>query len=277
MGTERRRDHSHAAQRRGSHGFTLIELLVVIAVIALLLSVLLPALKLAKEAGMRAACLSHLKQLALAWSLYADDNDDKIVRGAATSVFDASGTVIELGWINGIWDPNPVIQLECIQTGALWPYCETVKLYRCRVAQPDERWSYSIVHSMNHGLIGGEALRIKRKSQIVNTGRRIVFVDDYAYDWDASWAVYYDREQWWNPLPGRHGNGTTLSFADGHSEYWKWQDMRTREFCKLDWEQAEAIRGTAEADYYALGNPDLYKMQLGVWGKLGYTPSTTRP
>jgi prepilin-type N-terminal cleavage/methylation domain-containing protein/prepilin-type processing-associated H-X9-DG protein len=55
----------------GKKGFTLIELLVVIAIIALLLSILMPALNSVKERGRRAVCLSNLKQLALANIMYA--------------------------------------------------------------------------------------------------------------------------------------------------------------------------------------------------------------
>jgi len=62
-------------------GFTLIELLVVIATIALLLAILLPALRMAKAVSKRMACQSNLKQLACAWSMYLDHYDGYFYRG----------------------------------------------------------------------------------------------------------------------------------------------------------------------------------------------------
>src|SRR5881398_267575 len=60
----------------GAAGFTLIELLVVIVIVAMLAALLLPALGKAREQGRSSVCRNNMRQIALAMTLYADDNSD---------------------------------------------------------------------------------------------------------------------------------------------------------------------------------------------------------
>ena len=75
-----RRRPSDVLSRRPVHGFTLIELLVVISIIALLVSILLPALGRARESARAVDCSTKQNQMHLAWAMYADDHDDRISR-----------------------------------------------------------------------------------------------------------------------------------------------------------------------------------------------------
>ena len=107
-----------------SRGFTLIELLVVIAIIALLMAILIPALNGAREQGKRAACLHNLKGLILAWIMYTDDNDGRLVRGNAG---DDDGWVRRIGTLP-IEEPIEE-QLDAIRNGLLFEYAKMAKLY----------------------------------------------------------------------------------------------------------------------------------------------------
>jgi len=106
--------------------FTLIELLVVIAVIAVLMSILMPALHRAREQGKRIACQSNLKQMSLAWIMYAQENDGKIMKGTP-------GTALDNCWGDTGSNTGGTEQTRqaALMTGALWPYCANLKLYRC--------------------------------------------------------------------------------------------------------------------------------------------------
>ena len=234
-------------------GFTLIELLVVIAIIALLLAVLLPALKKVKEAGKRAVCLSHIRQLSMAWRLYADDNNDNI---CAANIGHSP-----YGWVDTMDVSDPIdVQRQAIETGKLFPYCQTLKIYRCPTVSRTELRSYSIVSSMN--TIPGGALKGKvftKMGQVTNAPSRVVFicegkVSNYAF------SIYARVNRWRDPPPIHHSEGTTFSFVDGHSDHWKWRDQDTIDYA------IEQAMGVSISPALQPNNQDLSRLRRAVWG-----------
>ncbi len=112
-----------------ARAFTLIELLVVIAIIAILMAILMPALQVAKEQANGIRCVSNLKTLTLAWLLYKDDFDARMVGG---HVGERRNNIL-LDWVDSPPSADASLEhkKEAIRKGLLWPYVKSIDVYRC--------------------------------------------------------------------------------------------------------------------------------------------------
>ena len=223
-----------SVQPRRRRGFTLIALLVVIAIIGILAGLLLPALSRAKTKAAGIRCTSNLKQLTLCWIMYADDNNDRLVKNYVNDPD---------SWIDGYVDRLPdAADLNNIRNAKLFPYNKSVDIYLCPATKPVILSGQRVVpvrtYSMN-GQMNGNRPLINAPAAIITRSIAInkpppaqanVFVDEsQATIDDGFFAVPAAPSSWtWQNAPAtRHGNGGEVSFADGHAEFWGWLESTT--------------------------------------------------
>lgn len=293
---------------RKGKGFTLIELLVVIAVISLLMALLIPVLRAAREQGQRAVCLSNLRQLTFAWLAYANEHDGKIVQNQGF-ISGAGGREWE-GWIDRTYFSTGRAGggFGGERKGAMWPWVKDVDIYRCPRGRRGHLVTYSIVAAANGSLvegtylpgtgevvrglplmvdrtprgrrIGNTVLRLRRLSEIVSPppAQRAVFIDQGQMPRDYDYQIEYLYPRWRreSPPPIHHSGGVTLSMADGHAEYWKWKGAetinilhRSRMSSRSGRLIIEVLKGDCEPQTED-GLYDLQRLQRATWGRLGY-------
>jgi prepilin-type N-terminal cleavage/methylation domain-containing protein len=240
--------------------FTLVELLVVIAIIAILAAMLLPALASSKLKAYGIQCLNNHRQLAQAWRMHVDDNNDVLPFASSTTPSWTGSEIDRQTWCTGTmdfdpnnrsnWDPD-----EDIRRSPLWSYCsKNLAIWRCpadrsfvtvnNVIRPRIRtMSMNVYLGGWGGTTGGHngainSQKIYRKgSQLANPGPVNIFVfldmrqdsidmGNFAVNM-SGWPNAPRLYQFWD-LPGYyHHRACGFSFADGHSEPKRWRDSRT--------------------------------------------------
>ena len=216
--------------------FTLIELLVVIAIIAILASMLLPALNKAREKGRSVACMSNFKQLGQGVIGYSTDYDDYLLvtKGDGLEGYWSREVALYVGVKNNTGDTLVASDDERLVKGVFRCPSLTDGVIKSFPGVVDASFYSAIGYGWNE-MMGQEdfhAAYPRRKVQAVKKPSMKLWMGD-TVDGGGTNTTYYhriysNRNVSWYPSPAvgkRHSGGVNMALGDGHCEYFKFDEL----------------------------------------------------
>jgi len=227
-------------------GFTLIELLVVIAIIAILAAMLLPALAKAKVQAQKTNCMNNLKQIQLAWVMYAGDNNDQIVPVSNYAPNFPSDPLIQPGAAEAQLYPGDVSTPTSTnvlfgELSLLYPYAKSVALFKCpadpkKTSSGDRTtrsysangWMNPTARTLASAYLHPTTTYVvfKKQADILHSSSIYIMLEESPGTINDDWFVENpDSPDEWTDMPASYHNKTSmLIFSDGHAENRKWTD-----------------------------------------------------
>jgi len=221
-----------ASSQNKMRAFTLIELLVVIAIIGILAAMLLPALNKAREKANAAACMSNMRQWALAMGMYADDWNDYMPYEGDGSAIDTSYNL--QAWYNILapYIGSPSLAALYDSTPPKIPFpgrggpqtiflCPSIRKPSTDYTQaPSTSYPY-FGYAMNRVLTGGAGAVYKRS--IAALPAQTIFLSESENDTFSFTDGYFIGPNNISPgplVPARHSGGMNFIFLDGHGQWY---------------------------------------------------------